>query len=549
MAAAALVGAAAWWSWNATGGRGEMPAPPPVAPSAEFARDLAAVPEVQGEAAPPAESARASVAPEAPPTPKPPIEPAPAEELAAEVDVRFVDAIGNPWSGVRFAVRGSRWAPNWTPNDAAQSDANGRVTLRVGLPRIKNPWGVARREYPLEFEASRTGLATLARSATLRAGETKHFGNLVMVPGGRILGRVEDGDGKGLVGALVGVAPVELSGDLERAVRHGGEFQQGAPRTKSGASGEFVLDGAPAGKLRAWAHAEGSRYTWSEPLEVPAQGDAQDVVLVLRPLLAADRITGRVLDPDGAPLVGAYLWADEHSRGAGTGGTVPVDEAGRFELLIVHDDSTYDLRGGDVLERFGSTLRRGVLPGTLDVELRLQRLEQFGVRVRDPEGKPVAGARFFVSTNSRMEYPSTSAAPGEYSIARPTEPFTLQCVAKGFRTTRIGHPRTPIMPTTLPEPPAFFEVVLQPAKLLRGRVTAEGAPVAERACTTRATTRVPRGRPPGTDTAIGSTCPTRRDRARTWTGGSSSTATTGRASGCASPRRVGRPGRSGRSMR
>jgi len=475
LSAAAILGVLAWWALGFRRGTAEVGpalADPRATSAAAVKLDAPATVDPQSPKDDP--SARTSVP--APQAPAPMVSaPAPSPiERWAFVDARFVDKIGNPWSGVRLAALAPSWMPAWNPGEGAISEADGRVRLEITLPSRRNELGNLRRDVKLELVASRTGCTSVARSVSLREGETSHLGNIVLGPGVRIEGRVLDADGKGFAQARLGIAPALLEGDEAQMARHGAPAFESTPGTSSAADGAFRLDGAPPGKLRVWARAKGFRYAWSEPIDVPEGRDVQGITLKMSPLLATDRIAGQVVDPDGAPITRVALQYMERWRGAGSGSSIACDEQGRFELVVQHDDSTYDFTAQDMLERFASQTVTGVTPGTHDVVIRLIAREQMVVRVLDAEGAAIDNASFFVSAGMSMDCVSTRTADGAYSMARPGEPFILAVMASGFRQSRLGNRREMLDPQHLP---SELVIVLRRAKLLRGRVTAEGAPV------------------------------------------------------------------------
>ena len=473
LAAAGIVGALAWWGWTSTRERIDHTIPPGGVSDASVERE--AEPASDPVAVERSASDRTSVAAEAVPAPAASDPPAPPTERFAQVDARFVDANRTPWSGVRLAAIAPKWLPTWNPGEGALSEADGRVLLRIALPSTRNSRGNPWTELTLDLVASRAGCTSVSRPATLREGQTSHLGTIVLGSGVRILGRVVDAAGNGVGQAKLGIAPAVLNGDEGQLARHGGPAFETTPGTTSASDGGFALDGVAPGKLRVWAHAERFRYAWSEPIDVLEGRDVLGISVVMTQLLPTDRIAGQVVDPEGAPVSRVELQCQERWRGGGIGTFESSDDEGRFEIVVQHDDSTYDISASDFNERFASQTVEGVKPGTLDVLIRLLVPEQLAIRVRDPDGGPIANAKFQIMSKVNKEFASTSTTPGEYSIARPGEPFILTVTAKGFRTTRLGESRAKLDPARLG---SGLDVVMPPAKVLRGRVTAGGAPVA-----------------------------------------------------------------------
>jgi RNA polymerase sigma-70 factor (ECF subfamily) len=471
-AAVVIVGSIAWWGFEDSqehAAAAAVAAPRSVAAqpvleldtAKDTAREvaIAPAPETAGAAAQSASSAQLeSVAPK-------------ADELTASVDARFVDEHGAPWSDVLLAAREVRWLPDWKPGEGARSGADGRATLRLTLPRTRFPRGRLG-EMKLDCVASRAGCATTTRAAALQPGETTHLGDIVLGPGVSVHGRALDENMNALALATIGVAPVELEDDEGHMRRHGGEAFGEVPSARSLADGTFVLEGVTPGALRVWAHAEGKRYAWSAPLQVPANRDVLGLEIVLTPLLASDRIEGRVVAPNDDPIANADIWFSEHSRGSGMSTSIAVDAHGHFGLLVQHDDSTYDFTARDPEQRFAATTVDGVQPGSLEVVIRMHDKRWLALHVHDPQGVAVADAKFELSARGlASDEPSTSAALGEYSIAIPDGKFYLTVSARGFRSRSLGELDAATLASTL-------DVVLKHAPVIRGRVIANGSPVA-----------------------------------------------------------------------
>ncbi|MEO6710631.1 MAG: sigma-70 family RNA polymerase sigma factor [Planctomycetota bacterium] len=474
--AAVILGGLAWWGFQQMREEPRVAAAP--APPAKVAVET---PSVQPEVAPKVGAETAleagareavagtSIAPAAITLPPPPA------DRFAFVDARFVDAVGTPWSGVRLLPIAPTSNPYWNPGESALSGTDGSVLLQIPLPKRPNGLGKQQREVKVELVASRAGCTSVARTATVREGETSHLGYITLGPGVRILGRAMDADGKGVAGARLGIAPALLEGDEGQMRRHGSPSFQTTPGTSSASDGGFTLEGVAPGKLRIWAHSEGFRHAWSQPLDVSQGSDLLGISIVMSPFLPTDFIMGQVVDPAGVPLANISVQHQENRPIYGSGSSLSTDENGHFELLVDHDDATYDFTATDFLERFGSQTARGVKPGARDVVIRMLAREQFAVRVRDPDGVPVENARFEVTIGGMTRhFVSTSTSPGDYSIARPEGGFWFIASAPGFRTSRLGHPRKPLEPAQLP---TGLDVILQRSKLLQGRVTADGAPV------------------------------------------------------------------------
>jgi hypothetical protein len=236
-----------------------------------------------------------------------------------------------------------------------------------------------------------------------------------------------------------------------------------------------VLDGIGEGRWRVWAHDNQHRYGWSEPFEVRAGADVFGMELVLPDLERDDRITGVVLDPLGKPVPKARLLAAYESEFEGSSTTLNVGDDGRFDLRV-RRPASYTLSASDPDQRYADALVEGIAPGALDVELRLGEKRLFQVSVHDAEGRAVEGCRFLIGKQVSISFQSDvkeSAViePGLYELERPATSFQLEVECSGFLPARFEDLR----PESVG---AHFDVVLARAPILRGRVIADGKPVA-----------------------------------------------------------------------
>lgn len=389
-------------------------------------------------------------------------QPVAAPPRSAWVRARFVDSLGAPWEGVSFEPRG-------LAKSGALSDADGRVLLEMSL------WGDSA-EVPVELVARRTGCATKSLNATLPVARETDLGEVVLLPGSRVIGRVVDDHGRVREGAYVGLAAVEFDEPDEAHLRrHGdGSFDR-IVNVVSERDGAFALDGVPAGQWRLYGIAEASRYGWTEPFEVVAGADVFGIEVRVPAMLETDRITGIVLDPSGEPVPNArmlHTYSTEHESGSVGGNS---DDQGRFEIVIQRD-TTYDFFAFDPDNRYVAAFADDIAPGTRDLELRLGEKSYFQVRVRDREGKPVDGCTFGIALGADQAHQiggdrdATPVEPGVYQLARPPIEFALSVEAPGFKP----FDEQELSPPTEGE---IRDVVLERARVLRGRVTADRIPL------------------------------------------------------------------------
>ncbi|HTF87653.1 MAG TPA: sigma-70 family RNA polymerase sigma factor [Planctomycetota bacterium] len=473
-AAVAIAAVVVWWSISGAP-NSNPPGPGRVAlaqPPAQIPEPIAspAKSEPDAQTSVDRDSQRNAVA--APVAEKPPEQPAAAvSELKGSVDARFIDENGAPWSGVSLSARPVRWLSTWTPGEPVQSGLDGRATLELALPSLSFNSSM-KGELHVDLVASRAGCASVARSATLQAGKIVHLGDVVLAPGVSIGGKVVDQNGVGIAGATVGVAAAELTDKEGYMRRKGSEAFERATSVKTGDGGAFVISGLALGPHRLWAHAEGSRYSWTEPFTAALDAELHDIQLVLTPLLATDRIAGRVVDPEGAPMAGAQLRYAIHAQEHAHATSMVTNEKGAFELVIEYDDTTADFTALDNDERFGPTTVNGVTPGTLDLVIRLSTKRLVSVHLRDKDGVGVDAATLDVEQRG-FSAPVTAnvLAKGDYEIPVPEDAFNLTIEAPGFRSEL----RPRLVGATMP---AVLEIVMRRAPQVHGRVLADGAPLA-----------------------------------------------------------------------
>jgi RNA polymerase sigma factor (sigma-70 family) len=460
------IAGARWWGIEGEDGRGPSAAPkiaraeePAPLAQAPLAAPAAAAQNARVASAEPQAEVPASAPAAAPPTPLA----APATP-PARVDVRFVDAEGSPWEGVRFEYEGH--------DSVATSSADGRAELELAWT-----WPVERSDaMPFAFVARRAGVATKAFTAILKPGATTHLGDVLLVPGSRVLGHVIDEQGTlDLARVEVGLAAVEIpDDDPGRRARHGSRAFDRVVTTRAARDGEFALEGVTPGRWRLWAHAANARYSWTEPFDVEEGRDATGLEIALSPLLDEDHIAGVVLDPDGNPVPRAKVLF-VYSNGSESGTTSEVaDELGRFDQRI-QIDAIHGVLASDPEKRFDPGLAAGVHPGTLDLEVRLAPRSTVDVRLQGPDESVVAGASFqtsFVTDGAYVadEPEAELDAEGLYRLPTPPRTFTLDVRAPGFRPRSVSD----LDPAALPRP---LVIVLEPAHFLRGRVVFEGRPV------------------------------------------------------------------------
>lgn len=346
---------------------------------------------------------------------------------------------------------------------SAPSAADGSVALELHGEPTRNH---------LTLRVERNGFASQLVEHFAEPGEV-HLGNFRLEPGGAISGRVVDAHGAGLGDVLISLGGIQ--DEPEQLQRHRYEFHPDLKTTaRSADDGSFLLSGVPEGFHRVWA----SRDEWvaahSAPVEVRAGQESTGLELTLSELSAAHLVAGRVLDPDGRPVPHAELRFRKGNTRSLTSGSVDADADGRFRFVL-SPTSTLALTAVDPQRSFGPASVEGVRGGEGDLVLRLARLSEVELAVADLDGAPLerfAWRTLAASDESRLASGALALHPGaRVALNVPTVPFLLEVEAPGHTLERLG-------PWTAAALGERVEVRLAPLPGLRGRVLADGAPLA-----------------------------------------------------------------------
>ncbi len=377
----------------------------------------------------------------------------------ARVEVRFLDGAGRPVAGVAL------WLVSFEDLDPATSDADGRAHIEVELPKpvISTP-----------VRASRAGFATHFGEVTLTRGRTSYLGDVRLPPGGSVAGIVFAPSGAPAAGAKVIVASPEMQRGAEEGRLIGPVGTEGVPHGVTLADGSFRVDGVRAASVRVWAGGEDTRWTFTEPIEVPANGVRGGVEMRLEALQVQDEISGIVLSPAGDPVPEAEVRYTGKSGGSTWSGSFPAGKDGRFRHRIqirgLHDFQAHDPAG-----RWPDASALSVEPGTHDLALQFPQPRRILVSVHARGGGPLVefGANILSADKKRTLRPGNLEAHdrGRVELLLPSEPFVIDVRARGHGNALLG-------PWAPDEAPASAECTLDSLPGVRGRVLADGAPVA-----------------------------------------------------------------------
>ncbi|MEQ1891400.1 MAG: sigma-70 family RNA polymerase sigma factor, partial [Planctomycetota bacterium] len=167
-----------------------------------------------------------------------------------ETLVAAVAPLGEATLDARFSVRDR-------PLLGARLVVRQRDGVREGVSDA--PEGLASVSFPLaearalvRFELTALGYASEERSAVCAAGETTHLGQIELVPGGAVSGRVVDERGVPLSGARLSLGSLDDPYPMLEMLRLE-VAEDVVPTCTSGADGRFFLAGVPSGMVRLWA--------------------------------------------------------------------------------------------------------------------------------------------------------------------------------------------------------------------------------------------------------------------------------------------------------
>lgn len=374
-----------------------------------------------------------------------------AASAGARKQIQVVDAAGKALAGLLLRAGPMAWPTGLT-------DERGGLGLS-GWPagglelRVTDAHG---------FSISQVVRARDARDSQDDQPVTVRFPDPGLVAGG-----VRDVEtGKPLAGALVW--PPADPGSFVRSGADG-QFRQRAPEPET-----FWLEAAAPGYL--------SKRILVSPARMRA---GRGVVFALTP---AQRARGQVVDPQGAPLPGAWISADLENPGdrPPAGGVEPSgdggasDPTGAFELRRLRSGMGYALR----------VQRPGFLPAAVSVVAPAHGAPQTSLKivlhpaprafgqVQDLQGRPVSGAEVAVSpaatSKNRRSRPlleeearATTDGQGRFTFAGlPAAEVDLAVHKSGFAAGTFRGLRLPSNQPAVD----LGRIVLRPGAEIRGRI-------------------------------------------------------------------------------
>jgi len=404
------------------------------------------------------------------------------EPNRAHIRGQFVDGAGHGvasasvlnrvWPGAEFPV---------------QSDGDGRF-------EATGEWPAGHGDTWYECTVRVLGCERWSFDGKLVPGQELDLGVVRLQPGGAVSGRVR------LESALVGdaqilvVAAEKLPGppatrletgaptgpSFTTAGVRGPDYERPLDRGTSANDGNFRIVGLAPGRYGLWLRCEASFWATSAAFEVRAGEETKLAELALEPLPPNYWIEGTVVDPDGVPVPDAQVEAtpvemDENCFG----GQARTGADGRFRVYVFPlACGAVELRALVEGESFYETRQSSVQPGRRDIVLRLGRMHELELVVRDVAGRPVEDFGFtlwrdfgdHIDTGGNRSAPRPGGRCVVHFPERARVRLTLEAV--GFEDAEVE----------LDPLRRELEIALQPAKpdetrRISGRVTAGGLPV------------------------------------------------------------------------
>ncbi|MFT7664666.1 MAG: hypothetical protein ACI87A_002899 [Planctomycetota bacterium] len=271
-----------------------------------------------------------------------------------------------------------------------------------------------------------------------RADQTTWLGDILLLPGGSIEGR--------LIGADVGDAEVKVYARPE--TRFGRRWAWWGYRdiVRSYDDGRFWIDGLEPGEYSVVAITKNAFTGSRANVEVVAGESTQLSPLSIAVREPTDTVEGRVLSAGGEPILDAQVqWISLGKQKQGIRASwrdLKLDEDGSFVVELLEQNAIRIAAW--IPGRTGRVEQKEIAPGSRDVLLTLPFERSLEVRLRDREEIPIAGAyvrvylvdeeklptvkgRHHAAERAKLEYDDfITDEKGEVRIPEPGQLYFLQ---------------------------------------------------------------------------------------------------------------------------
>ncbi|MFT5284322.1 MAG: RNA polymerase sigma-70 factor (ECF subfamily) [Planctomycetota bacterium] len=275
------------------------------------------------------------------------------------------------------------------------------------------------------------------------AGETTQF-DWTLPKGGTVRGIVEDSEGNVVPGAQIWLRDPHYEWTLAACV------------AKTNGDGTFNIESIDIEQSELGARASG--YLAASDFRVSEMPKGPDGVSEAMFVLGerAGGITGKVIDPDGKPVAGAFVHAD-YEGGYITGGYSSNGEAiARLVSVLTDQDGRFELPGGYKSNQWSSSIPiraqargfptysgsvRPVSSGFVEHVIQLKHSATVTGRVTDFSGQSVAGAKVWCQKIEENRQPDKSF-PLPVALTDSDGNFRLEQVPAGIQHfSAIGEDR------------------------------------------------------------------------------------------------------------
>ncbi|MEZ5979201.1 MAG: carboxypeptidase regulatory-like domain-containing protein [Planctomycetota bacterium] len=343
---------------------------------------------------------------------------------------RVVARDGSPLEGVLVAAVASEDGPEGQRIDWKwdRTDADGRFEVRD-----------LSRELRHALMLSKRGFATRVYdfpNSDFR-DEDLDLGTFELGPPALVAGVVQSSDGSGV--ADVDVSLKGWNADRDRLSRNKsrvGDFYVDTRRTTTDASGRFSFGDVAEGEYQLLARSRA--HPDIDPVAVSvSEGEQRDDIVIA--LAGGESISGRVVDPDGDPVVDVFLNAyvvelrDPSGAEARRIPNARTGADGRFELAAL-PPGIYGVAVQAASSRSGEpllgTMVERVDSGSTDLEIRLERGATISGVVRDTEGNLLSNWRMYAHGADGARSGTRTDANGAFRFTvRPGELFDIEVQA------------------------------------------------------------------------------------------------------------------------
>ncbi len=379
----------------------------------------------------------------------------------SSVSFRVVDTNKNAVSGCDVHIRHAGEIIE------LRAGADGRL---VAALKIKDNMTVL----DLSFRAD--GYATRTMRTQAKRDSRTALGDIALEPGGSLVGRVVDQEGKPVAHAQVGWSQRPFTDADINHLRHAPLAAVAAqPFTATDADGRFRITGIPIGSQRVWVEAADYWNGTHAPAEIHAGRETAGVIVRLEAKPANATIQGVALTPEGKPASGvelSYEFVGDNTEG---GGGTTVEDDGTFQIEA-EEGAVYIIEVRDPEGRWGAARRTDVRATGATITLRLSKIRYMTVRATGTKGAAVSTFRVRMRRpDAEFDLPIDdveAGADGAAKVPLPAGAFMVIVDADHHALATLG-------PYASETAPADAQAQLQELPGIRGTVTANGKPVAD----------------------------------------------------------------------